>query len=132
MLALLLSRGGLALMAALAIAGVISVQTLRLAHAKHDLAGARSALRAETDMAGQLRTSVTTSEQRRDTEYRAAAASLSAAESACAVRVAEAHRSADRIRTLVEKPHATDPKTGCPVRALLRAGELRDAIRPRS
>lgn len=127
---LLLSRGGLAILAALAIAGVISVQTLRLAHAKHDLASARSALGAENALASGLRADVAVSEQRRATEYGNAAAALSAAQAACAARVAQAHRSADAIRTLVETPRGDDPKTGCPVRALLRAGELRDAIRP--
>jgi hypothetical protein len=41
--------------------------------------------------------------------------------------VAAAHRSADKIRTILEKPHATDRATGCPARAIV---ELRDALQP--
>lgn len=123
MLSLLLSRTGIVGIICALVLGVITVQSLRLAHAKHDLSDARSALKSAS-------ADVQLSEQRRAVEHAGAVQDASAADAACAARVAQAHRSADRIRTLVEKPHATDPKTRCPVRAMLSARELRDAIHP--
>lgn len=121
--ALLFSRAGLIGMAVLVVIGIIGVQTLRLSHAKSDLATARASLATAT-------ASLKASEALRGTEYAAATKSLSDAEKACADRVAQAHSSAGKIRTLVERPHATDPTTHCPVRSMLGAGELRNAIQP--
>lgn len=120
--AILASRIGRAALVLALVAAVVGLQTLRLAHAKADLAHARV-------VAEQARAVVALSEDRRKAEHADAVRGLEQAEGACQARVAEAHRAAQAIRTLVEKPHAMDPN-GCPVRRLLDAGELRDAIRP--
>lgn len=92
------------------------------------------ALHGETTAKASLATTrgdLTASEQLRTAEYASATKALSASELACAARVAEAHRSATAIHTLMEKPYGTDPKSGCPIRALLGAGELRNAVQAR-
>lgn len=128
LLSLVMSRAGVMCIVGALVLGVIGAQTLRLNHAKHDLAQTQAALVAEKAVSAGLRASVATAEQRRATEYAAATAALSEAEQACTTRVAEAHRSADAIRSLMEKPVAKDPKTGCPIAGLLGARELRDAL----
>lgn len=74
------------------------------------------------------------SEDRRSTEFNQAKDALADAGKTCDARVAEARRSAQSIRTIVEKPRAQvlDPVTRCPVPVLVPAGELRDALQPRS
>ena len=123
MAALLLSRAGLASLAIAIVVGVLLTQTGRLAHTKASLSRARAALAA-------AEASLKASESLRTAERAEANEALSQAEIACAARIAEARRSADNIRILMEKPHATDRKTGCPVRALLGSDELRDALQP--
>lgn len=61
-------------------------------------------------------------------EERSSDAATVAAES-CTARVAEARRSTQRIETVIERPYAVDPQ-GCPVRAVIGADELRDALQP--
>jgi hypothetical protein len=106
------------------------VQTLRLGHAKGDLSEARQALVTEKAGAKALKASLKLSEDKRAVEYSLAVNDAGAAEDACAARVATAHRSATKIRSIVEKPHAVDPATGCVARAIVGAGELRDALQP--
>src|SRR3954471_24472011 len=70
------------------------------------------------------------SEANRKTEHTAAVSALADAGKACDARVAEARRSAGAIKTIVEKPHAVDPASHCPVPDLVPARELRDALQP--
>ena len=70
------------------------------------------------------------SERNRATEFTADKAAVTGAASACDVRVAQTRAAASAIRTLVEKPNATDPKTGCPDPGLYGSGELWNAIAP--
>jgi len=108
---------GLAFMLVLAFA---AVQSERLKHCKADLAVEKVALAASREALG-------LSEKRRAAEYAQAKTAVSEALSACEARVAEAHRSATVINRIVTRPASVDPKTNCPVRALIGAGELRDA-----
>jgi hypothetical protein len=66
----------------------------------------------------------------RDTERGADIAAVSGDAAACDARIAKVRASDAAITTLLEKPHATDPKTGCPVPGLYSAGELWNAIAP--
>jgi hypothetical protein len=49
----------------------------------------------------------------------------------CLDWVATARLSAQRIETLIERPVHVDPQ-GCPVRELVPADQLRDALQPRA
>ena len=49
----------------------------------------------------------------------------------CLDRVAAARLSAQRIETIIERPVHVDPQ-GCPVRELVPADQLRDALQPRT
>jgi len=111
---------GIGLALILAYAGM---QTLRLHHAKADLAAARAQLTT-------AKASFAASESLRGQEHAQATQAVAAAEAACQARIAAARRSAVVIRNLVEKPVATDPNTHCPLRALIGAVELRDALQP--
>ena len=71
-----------------------------------------------------------TSETNRAAEFTADKAAVTRAGAACDGRVAQARASAGAIKTLVEKPNAVDPKTGCPDPGLYGAGELWNAIAP--
>lgn len=123
MIAFLLSRTGLTMLAIALVAGVIGVQTLRLGHAKHDLATARASL-ATSEAARKA------SEGLRAAEYQRARSAVSDAETACSARVASALKSGSAIRVIVSKPHAQDPVTHCPLRAVTSADELRHALQP--
>lgn len=48
----------------------------------------------------------------------------------CLDRVATARLSTQRIETIIERPAHVDPQ-GCPVRELVPADQLRDALQPR-
>lgn len=100
------------LLALLAVALLLAgVQTWRVERLKPQLAEARAAI-AEWE------------------GYREAAqTSADDAAKACDARVADARRSAQRIASLMELPHATDP-AGCPVRSLLPDDLLREAVSP--
>lgn len=100
------------LLALLAVALLLAgVQTWRVERLKPQLTEARQAL---SEWEG----------------YRdAAQTSADDAARACDARVADARRSAQRIASLMELPHATDP-AGCPVRDLLPEHLLREAISP--
>ena len=119
-------------LAALGFAGVLGfagLQSVRLSHAKADLAKVSGQL---TDTRKALAANVSAlklSEDKRAVEYSLAVRDASEADRACSVRVAGAHRSAARIKAIVEKPVALD-SNHCPVRSVIGAGELRDAIRP--
>lgn len=123
MLAILTSKTGLIGMALALVLGVIFVQTARLNHAKHDLADAKASLAT-------AQVSLRSSESSRTAEYAQAKTAVSDAETACAARVAGALRSGSAIRRIVEKPPHVDPITHCPLRELVPAGELRDAVQP--
>lgn len=69
------------------------------------------------------------SEDIRAAEKAEGRAAATEASSACDARVAEARRSARAIETIVTKEVPRDPQ-GCPVRELVPAGELRNALRP--
>lgn len=69
------------------------------------------------------------SEALRARERSQAVSALNDAGKACSARVARARASAAAIHTLVAKEPPRDPQ-GCPLRALVDAGELRDAIDP--
>ncbi|MES2835392.1 MAG: hypothetical protein V4707_11860 [Pseudomonadota bacterium] len=49
----------------------------------------------------------------------------------CLDRVAASRLSAQRIETIIERPVHVDPQ-GCPVRELVPADQLRDALQPRA
>lgn len=127
-LAFLKSRAGMWCVAGALVAGAIGIQTWRADHYQHADVADRAALVSERQTSAGLRRAVTAAEKNRAAEYQGATAAAGDAEAACLSRVAAAHGSADRIRNLLEKPHATDPKTGCPARALLDAGQLRDTL----
>jgi hypothetical protein len=67
------------------------------------------------------------SERTRADEQKVARAAVETDQQACNVRVAEARRSSAAIRTIITKEPRYDAK-GCPVRAMSRADELRDAL----
>lgn len=69
------------------------------------------------------------SEGLRRKEARQAIAAVNAQAGACESRIATARRSAAAISTLTRKEPSRDPQ-GCPVRQLLDARQLRDALRP--
>jgi hypothetical protein len=69
------------------------------------------------------------SESRRAAEAGQAVKAVSEAEIACDARVAQARRSAQAIRTIIEREVPRDPN-GCPVRQLVDPDSLRDALRP--
>lgn len=128
-MALLTPRAWFAIGLAVLIAA-LGVQTFRLNHAKADLVTVRTQVAEEKRLSKALSASLKLSEDKRAVEYSRAVEDAGVASDACAARVAAAHRSADKIRSILEKPHATDPATGCPARALIGAGELRDALQP--
>lgn len=70
-------------------------------------------------------------EARRRSEQDQAVAALARAESACAVKVAEARRSAAAIQGIVTEKVEKDAK-GCPARRLVPVERLRDALAPAS
>jgi hypothetical protein len=100
------------ILAALALALALSgVQTWRLDRVKADL------VKAQIDIATL-------------TEFKALALDDAQTQAdLCQARVEAARASARRIQTLVERPHAVDP-SGCPVRDVLDADSLRDALQP--
>lgn len=123
MLAILTSRTGLIGMALALVFGAIFVQTARLNHAKRDLTAARAELVT-------FRASLKLSEDLRSAEYAKATASVAQAEAACAQRVAAAIRSGAAIKAIIGKPVRVDPNSHCPLRSIVGAGELRDALQP--
>lgn len=94
------------------------------------IAKAKSDLRDEKAVSAGLRLALKASEDKRAVEYSLAVQSAGEADSACAARVAAAHRSANAIRSIIGAPHATDPQTHCPARELVSADQLRDALQP--
>ena len=104
-----MTRFLLAVCAVLALA--LAVQTVRVERLKPQLHDARQALKDWSD-------------------YRKTAeADAQTAADQCAARVNAARRSAQRISNLLETPYEVDP-VGCPVRQLLPADGLRDALTP--
>lgn len=71
------------------------------------------------------------SEGLRKREARQAIDAVNALAGSCDARIATARRSAAAISTLTRKEPPRDPQ-GCPVRQLLDARQLRDAVRPPS
>lgn len=69
------------------------------------------------------------SEGLRKLEAAQAIAAVSAQASSCDARIATARRSAAALSVLINKEPTRDPN-GCPVRQLLDARQLRDALRP--
>lgn len=123
MWAILTSKLGLAGIALVGVLAIFGIQEVRLKLAQHGEATAKASLSTAS-------ASLKASEMLRIAEFAKATAAVSDAEKACAGRIATAIRSGSAIRTIVEKPVATDPTTHCPVRALVGAGELRDALQP--
>jgi hypothetical protein len=112
------------------------VQSLRLGHAKHDLAEARAGRDAWKKTADKNQALAEAwakragqSEGLRKAESKTAVAAVNATETACAARVDAARRSADAIIKLISKEPRRDPQ-GCPIRELLDARSLRNATRP--
>lgn len=66
----------------------------------------------------------------RGQETTAARAAVDDDAKACETRVAEARRSAQALKTLLAKETKIDPATHCPVRMLLPASGLQDALQP--
>jgi len=119
-----------ALVVALSVAvGVQRHTAAGLKTAQTALASTQGALRKEKDASAALRAALKLSEDKRAVEYSLAVADAGDAENACSARVAAAHRSANKIRSILEKSHAVE--NGCPVRAIVGAGELRDALQAR-
>lgn len=87
----------------------------------------QAALTSEAAFASE-RASFAAEKANRDTERTSDQTAVSEAATACDQRVAEARRSASVIRTIVEKPVASDPITHCPVADLVGADELRSAL----
>lgn len=123
MLAFLLSKTGLALIAILAVMGVIAVQASLLNRANHEIVG----LKASRDAAQER---VKASEVLRATEYATAKTALTDAEAACGERVKKALGSGAVIRTIVGRPVHVDPTTHCPDRSVVSADELRRSLQP--
>ena len=98
------------LAAALAVAGL---QTWRIDRLKTEAAVLRTQARASEVWRVQARDDAQTAADR------------------CLDRVATARLSAQRIETLIERPVHVDPQ-GCPVRELVPADQLRDALQPRA
>lgn len=120
---------------ALACAGLIFGFALHERHAQAAkdapiIAKGKSDLAAEKALTVGLRLALKASEDKRAVEYSQAVQSAGEADSACAARVAAAHRSADKIRSIIEAPHAQDPQTHCVARAIVGADQLRDALQP--
>jgi hypothetical protein len=69
------------------------------------------------------------SEASRLEERRAAEMSAAVADKACAARITAARRSSRVIHTIVQQEVGHDPK-GCPLRGLVPAERLRDALAP--
>ena len=122
MLAFLLSKAGLTIVGITLIAGVILTQTLRLNHAKNDLAAAKASLAS-------AQTALNVSESRRAAEYQLSTKAVSDAQNACSARVAAALKSGAAIHRIVSKPARADAR-GCPVREIVTAAELRGALQP--
>lgn len=99
-------------------------------HVVHERDTARAEVTRLQGVEKQLRVDVKESERLRGVENKAATADLKAAQTSCTARVAEARRAAGAIKTIMEKPRATDPVTLCPVPDRIPAGELRDALQP--
>jgi hypothetical protein len=75
------------------------------------------------------RNSFDMSEARRKTEQGMAVGAINAREDACDVRVNQARASARTIRQIVTREVPRDPQ-GCPVRAVVPTGDLRNALQP--
>ena len=103
------------------------------AAAKRRLAGeleAAEALAARHEAAARgWRRSFEAAEGLRAEERKSAVRAVAAAASSCAVRIAEARRSATAIHSIVTEETTHDPK-GCPDRRLVPAERLRDALAP--
>ncbi len=123
MIAFLLSRTGLTVIAVTLVLGVIGVQTLRLQHAKADLVSARADLKT-------AKASLTASEGFRTSEDQQARKALSDAEKACASRVAGAVKAGSAIRAIVSRPVRVDPVTHCAIREMVGADDLRKVVEP--
>jgi hypothetical protein len=113
--------------ACLAFAGV---QTLRLDSAKTSLHASRLETRAEKARAAAWEASYRQADALRREEQGRALRAVSEAGAQCDARVSAARKSANAIRTIVEKVPTYDP-TGCPVRELIPSSLLNDALRPR-
>jgi len=113
--------------ACIAFAGV---QTLRLDSAKASLHASRLETRAEKARAVAWEASYRQADALRREEQGRALRAVSEAGAQCDARVSAARKSANAIRTIVEKVPTYDP-TGCPVRELIPSSLLNDALRPR-
>lgn len=90
----------------------------------------RRATEAWTRNAGAWQASFRASEKLRDDEGQAALTATNAQQSSCDARVAEARRSSKAIERLLSHEPPKPDARGCPGRALLDPGELRDALAP--
>lgn len=79
--------------------------------------------------AGGWEASFRAAEQLRSTENTRARAAVADVSATCEIRVAKARQSAASIAALVTKEPKRDPQ-GCPIRSLVDAGQLRDALAP--
>lgn len=101
-----------ALLAALAVAAVMAgVQTWRIDRLKSELTQAKSQAVALAQRLDDAATFAQTADDR------------------CTAQVAAARQSARAIERIIERPVHVDPQ-GCPIRELVPADELRDALQP--
>lgn len=101
----------------------------RIAHFKHERDGWYRNAKAWEAYGRAEQAAFRESERLRGVEQRRAVTALDEASKACSARVARARASAAAIRTIVTKEVPHDAQ-GCPVRELVDAGELRNALRP--
>ncbi len=113
--------------ACLALAGV---QTLRLKASDASLHASRLETARETARARAWQASYAQADALRREEQGRAVRAVSEAGAQCDARVNAARKSANAIRTIVQKVPTHDP-TGCPVRELIPSSLLNDALRPR-
>lgn len=108
---------------------LLGVQTVRLAGAEKQVVTVtreRTAARADRDA---WKAAYGRSEALRARETAGARTAVSEAEAACVARVEAARTSARAIREIVAEKVKTDAK-GCPVRGVVGADRLRDALAP--
>jgi len=113
--------------ACLAFAGV---QTLRLKANDASLHASRLETARETARARAWEASYRQADALRREEQGRALRAVSEAGAQCDARVSAARKSANAIRTIVEKVPTYD-STGCPVRSVIGPRELSDALAPR-
>lgn len=94
-----------------------------------DVATAEKSAADWKERAGGWEASFRQAETLRQEETSRAVVAVNEATQACDVRVVEARRAASAIRTIVKKEPTRDSQ-GCPVRELVPADRLREALQP--